>query len=184
MADTFVVPETIPATGADREDFYNQTRQALPTDQLIDTDSGLKISGNKIALNTGVARVRKVSIAYDDFTAAGLSESITAFALSPGEFILGSCLHVTTAWVIAGMSTLDLELGIAADPDKYSGSTHTDGESTNDGDYYDGPANAKLESMASAVNILIKATSDAGNLDTASAGAVDLYIIVGSFVVI
>ena len=176
MPDTFTVVESIfdPATP---DDFEKAMRTMLPTSQLVD-DSLMKVSGGKLLPNSYVPRMRKATITYEDFTVAGLSEAVAAQVLQAGEIILKAVLDVTDAWVIAGMSTLDLELGVAADPDKYSGSTHVGGEAVSRGNVFDPPANDGLEDMTASTEILLTATSDAGNLADATAGSVDVYLVV------
>lgn len=216
MADKFTLVATLPATGCTREDIYSLIRTAVPTVELVDNDT-LGVTGGKVYAKSWVPRWSKFSFAFEDFTAAGLTEAITAFALAAGGVIHKVVLDVTEAWVVPGMGTLDLELGVAADADKYSGGTHQAGETIGAGIFapetaalrdafaaldgidvtdgsglFDGAAalaalaglggSYGLESMDASTNILLTATSDAGNLSTATAGAVDVYVLCSNLI--
>jgi len=180
MADKWTLVATLPATGCTREDIYNLIRTAVPTVELVDEQT-VGVTGGKVYAKSWVPRWRKFSFTYSNFTAAGLSEAITAVALEAGAVIHQTVLDVTQAWVIPGMSTLDLELGIAAAAGKYSGSTHRDGELVGTG-IYAPAATDGLESMSASTNITLKATSDAGNLNAATAGAVDVYVLYSNLI--
>jgi len=180
MADKFTLVATLPATGCTREDIYDLIRTAVPTVDLVDEETA-GVTGGKVYVKSWVPRWRKFSFTYENFTAAGLTESIAAFALAAGGVIHKAVLDVTEAWVISGMSTLDLELGIAGTAGKYSNSSHTDGEALG-ADIYAPGATDGLESMSASTNILLTATSDAGNLNTATAGAVDVYVLYSNLI--
>lgn len=174
MADKFIVTVELPQTGCTREDIYDAIRTALPTAELADLKT-IDLADGKFYAKSAVARWRKFSFTHNDFTAAGLTESITLFANTAGGVIHKTVIHVTEAWEISGMTELDLSVGIAGDTDEYSADSHAAGEETG-ATLFDAPGNGGLESMTENTTILLTAASNAGNLNTATAGAVDVYV--------
>lgn len=126
----------------------------------------------------------KYTKTFSDFSTAAAINDIELFSLPAKTVIEALVIKSTTAFTGGTISSYGVSVGIAGTLDKYSkqdgaGSTWEVGNvvsNTNfavtgaEGGFYD------AENFGSATSIRIRATTVGGNLNTAAAGSVDVYV--------
>lgn len=180
MSDNFVLTRTLPQLGCTREDIYSLLRSMVPGGSLVN-EGALGVSDGSVYLKSGVPRWSRFDVAYTDYTVSGLSESVTVLPLPAGAVIYQTALRVSDRWLIGGMSSLQLSLGVTGDLDRFSNASYLNG-AVEGWAFYDAPAHGGMVDLTDNSELLLTAVSDAGALNTATAGSAIVYVLHGGAV--
>ena len=120
----------------------------------------------------------KYSVTYAQLAAASASNSITLFSLAAKKLIEAVTVVPTEAFVAGG--NYSIRVGVAGYLQKYATPYVVSGIVPGGAEFKNYSTSYSVENLVSATNILIEASVDAGLLSDASAGAVDIYVKIGS----
>lgn len=142
-------------------------------------------SGNRVTISTNVksfyglkpsaAVWTKYIIPYTSFTAAALTQTIEFFILPAKGVIEAVMLKSTTAFSGPSLTAYAALIGIAGDTGKYSNSYDVFA-AVNAANYQSFTASHSVEDFVAATSIKITATSVGANLNTVTAGALEVYV--------
>lgn len=120
----------------------------------------------------------KVTKVFGDFATAGITNSITIYALTAKQYIHDVKVVPTTAFSGGIIATYTISVGIGGSLVKYAAAVDcfTGNTSTN---LVHTPL-AGLESLSGSTNILATAVSTVANLNAATAGAVTFYLLIST----
>ncbi len=145
------------ATSAEMNTGTNDTKMVTPA----------KITG------LGIPSWVKYTLSYSDFSTAGTSNSITLHSLIAKQVVHAIIIKHTTAFSGGSISSYKVKVGVSGNTNKYATEfdvfqtvTDTTGETY---------MLLKMEDFGGAVNLLATATAS-HNLDTATAGSVDIWV--------
>jgi len=177
MTDVLQTTETLPATSCTREDIYSLIESVIPLVAITD-DESLTVLNNQIRAATRVPRWQKVGAAvdYEDLAASALTNDIELFTLPGAGVIHAVKIKHSTAFSGGALSSYKLSVGIAGNLVKYAapfdvfqavgdtafGLNHEFGGETHD---------------AGGTSIRLAAESIGANLDAATAGVVDVWVL-------
>jgi len=175
MVDKLKVTEALPLVDCSREDIYSLIQTSDPTVELTDQDT-ITVLNDVLVAGVGVPRWVKVTKDYTDFATNGLTNDIEGFLLPAGGVIHAVKIKQSTEFTGGGITAYTLSVGIAGDLTKYAaafdifqaaGDTVFEVSDTVDGETHD----------AAGTSIRLAATSVTANLDQATAGEVDVWIL-------
>lgn len=121
---------------------------------------------------------KKYTLTYSDFSAAATTGSAALFTLQPREVIDAVVIKHSASFTGGSITAYTISVGLAADNDQYATAL----------DVFQAPADDDtassysalgpfLEHWTSTTPVLAYATSTGGNLDTATAGSVDILVL-------
>lgn len=120
----------------------------------------------------------KYSVAYGDFSTAGTTNNITLFTLPASTLIHCVVIKHTTAFSGGAISAYTLSVGITGTLAKYIAAFDVFQSVAATAFGVTGAAiGAGMESFSAGVAIKVAATSTTANLDAATAGAADIYVL-------
>ena len=114
------------------------------------------------------------TLKYSNFSAASLTNNVsTGYTLPAGSVIMGCLLNPTTTFSGGSISNYTISIGTVGNYSKYlSAQTVFTGATLT-------PAtNTGIESMSVVTTIYATATSTSANLNAATQGSVDIYLLV------
>jgi hypothetical protein len=118
----------------------------------------------------------KVTKAYTDFSVAAPTSSITGYALPAGAVIHAVKIYPTTSFTGGGLTSYRIEVGVSGVLNKYASSFLVSGAVS--GTNFQVTSVVGSENQLASTPILFTATGTGANLDQATQGSVDIYILV------
>lgn len=118
----------------------------------------------------------KITKTFTDFSTAGLTNSVTIYSLPAKYAIQATQLNISTAFSGGTIATYTISVGNGGTPTKYAAATNAFTGATL-------PAMSTIsavENMSGTTNILATAISTVGNLNAATAGSVDIYLLISA----
>lgn len=109
-----------------------------------------------------------------DFNAAATTNDVTVLSLPAGHKVRGVTIKHSEAFAGGSISAYTVSVGISGNVTKYAGAFNVF-QAPGATVFQDSNTNG-IESFGAAVNLIARATSTGGNLSTATAGVVDIYI--------
>lgn len=132
---------------------------------------------NGYSVSTSVPQWIKVTKAFSDFSTGGLTNDILIYTLPSKGYISDVKVAPTTAFSGGTISAYTISVGIAGALTKYAIATNVfTGNTTLTAIHTPLPG---LESLSTTTAIRAQAISVTGNLDAATAGSVDIYLLIG-----
>ncbi len=116
----------------------------------------------------------KITKLFSDFSTAGLTNSINIFSLPAKGVIHAVFLNPTTLFSGGIIASYTISVGISGTPAKYNAAANV----------FTGAglptptAGIFVENMSGSTNIQATSISTVGNLNAATAGSVDIYILI------
>ena len=123
----------------------------------------------------------KVTKSYTDFATAALTNNVEIYSLPAKGVIHQVVMHHTAAFTGGLIATYTLSVGIAGTLTKYVAASNVFQAAGNTIIFPAAsvmPLSATPENMGSATSIRAAAISTVGNLNAATAGSVDIYLLV------
>jgi hypothetical protein len=150
---------------------------------IVATGSNITLAGSLSTSGTGTWT--KYTKTYSDLSAAAATNDIELFSLAAKTVIHAVVIKSTTQFSGGTISSYGVSVGIAGDLDKYSEveggtATHEVGGAVSDTNFGLGSKAGGyfgMENFGSATSIRLRAVSVGGNLDTATQGVVDVYVL-------
>jgi hypothetical protein len=166
----FNILRDIPRFGASRSDYYRQIETAVPGADFAGPT--IKTTGNKVNIADGVPRWIKVTKTYADFAAAALTKDIEILSLPPNGVIHSVAYRHSAAFAGGSISALTISIGVPSGNTKYGAARNVLAapnalNTLGGGGVEDNGASASIRAYAIA-------TGD--NLNTATAGSLDVWI--------
>ena len=162
-------------------DGYGEFGQANNANELLGTDADGKVVNvtySAAILAGGAPAWIKITKTHAQLAAAALTNDIEVYSLPARGTLLGAYMNHTVAFTGGGMTTYSLDLGIAGNLAKYDGAYGVTGAPAAAGPFHSTPfANPVMEDGFAATSIRLSAACDV-NLNTATAGSVDIYLLV------
>jgi len=118
---------------------------------------------------------QKVTLAYTSFQTAAASASITAFSLPAKGAIQAVHIGNPTAFAGGGISAVNLTIGNGTDSEKYVVSL-----AVNTSTIAETYQAIGVEDLTAATNIIATLSATGANLDSLTAGQVDVYFLRGA----
>lgn len=115
--------------------------------------------------------LKEVTLAYGDFSAAGLTNTINALLLPAKSVVMAVKGRVGTAFAGSGISALAFNVGITGTDDKYISAL--DGTSAGN----DSDLTGSVEADSSTTQTVVKATATGANLDQLTQGSLVVSIL-------
>lgn len=174
----FAKEETLelPARGCTRNHIYDLIESLRPTTAFFgaEADATLELTDDGVRAKMLIPRWKKFSFTYEDFADASLTNSLTLFTLEAGGIIHAVKLKHSEAF--AGCTTYTLSVGISGTLDKHL--TAFDVAQAVGDDVMGTNGTPEFESHAAGgTGVLITAVATVDNLDQATAGAVDVWVL-------
>lgn len=118
----------------------------------------------------------KIPVTFSTFSIAGLTQNVTIYSLPAKAVIHSVFINTTTPFSGGLIASYTMSVGIAGTLAKYAVATNVFTGAT-----LPVPALVSgVESMSAATDIKAAVISTVGNLDTATAGAADIYLLVSN----
>lgn len=133
---------------------------------------------NRVAVLSNTPQWVKVTKAYTDFSTAGVTNDISIYTLQAKEYISDVKIIPTTAFSGGTIATYTISVGIAGLLTKYAIATNVFTGNTTLGAVH--TPLIGLESISTTTDIRAQAVSTVGNLNAATAGSVDIYLLVAT----
>ena len=133
-----------------------------------------KVNANFDNLIAAAPVWQKVTFAYTDINTASGSFTATAFTLDPLEYVSSYVIKHSTAFTGGSVTGIDLALGITSNNTKHVSSFDIFQGVTTTAFLSQGVND--MESFASTVTVFAKFTSTGSNLDSLTAGSVDIWL--------
>jgi len=118
---------------------------------------------------------QKHTIAYTDINTTTATFTATLYQLDPKEYVLGYTVKHSTAFAGGSVSTITVALGIAGNNDKHT--TDFDVRQAVGDGVLDNTSLNLIESFANTTTIYARFTSSGANLDSLTAGSVDVWVL-------
>jgi hypothetical protein len=151
-------------------------RLAVGTDgYLLTADSTASEGISWQAPSAGGLNWTKYTKTYSDLSTGATTNDIALCSLTAKGVILGIIVKHSTAFVGGAISAYAISIGIVGDLTKYAGVMDVF-QAVADTTFWTIPAFG-AEDFGSATSIRLAATSTGANLDAATAGSVDVYIL-------
>jgi len=149
--------------------------------QVLSTDGSATLSWQTAGSSPGSAQWIHFSISYTDLATAATSNQVTLYTLPIKGVIQGAMLHETTAFNDSGgpsaMTSYTIAIGTAADYELVLSNTDVFQAPSDTLSYSSNIVDAP--NFAATTNIVLTVNSDQ-NLDTATQGAVDIWLYVAT----
>lgn len=173
---TFQSAQNLPVSACTRQNIYDLIENLLPLVGLVDTNA-LQILSNKITAGDRIPYWRKYTKTFTDFSTAATTNSIDLFQLPAGGVILAVKLKHSAAFTGGALSAYTISVGIVGTLAKYLAAQNVFAApgATN----YGIGATIGGESHTASTAIKATATSTGGNLNLATAGSVDVWVLWG-----
>lgn len=150
-----------------------------PGARKIEQVSAAMLGGTTVTYAGSVPKWYKLTVSESAFTAGAASESVTLFSLPARGVIHGFYMKHSTAFSGGGIADYTLEIGISGDTVKYMTAFDVFQAVADTAAARSGPATAlELEAHTAATNILLTARCASGNVSAATAGSVDIWVLV------
>jgi hypothetical protein len=120
----------------------------------------------------------KRTVAFDDLAAASPTNDIELYSLPAGGMIHAVKLKHSTAFAGGSLSAYVVSVGIAGDLDKYMSGGAFDVFQAVSGTAFQVNSVVGAENNGAAASIRISATATGDDLDAATAGVVDVWLLV------
>ena len=127
-----------------------------------------------MAYDPNVPKWVKITKTFSDFSTAALTNSITIYSLPAKAIIHSVQLNAPTLFSGGTIAAYTISIGINGTLTKYAAATNVFTGAT----LQPPSAIVGVENMSSATNILATAISTVGNLNAATAGSVDIYLLI------
>lgn len=138
----------------------------------------LPLAGTSLG-GRGGPKWRHYTVSESDFTAAAGNESITLFSLAAGETIHATIVKHSASFTGGVAADFTLEVGISGDEDKYTGQGTLDVFQAPGAAVFKFDDVVGAESFGGATDILITARCATDDVADVTAGAADIYVLVG-----
>ena len=160
----------------------NITNIATNTSNISTNTTNISTNSTNIStLQTQITQApvwTKVTKAYSDLSTAATTNDIELLSLAAGDVIHGVVIRHTTAFSGGSISAYDVSVGITGSANKYS--LDFDVFQATGDQVFESAQTLGPEDFGSATSIRLFATSTGDNLDQATAGSVDVYILKSS----
>jgi hypothetical protein len=169
----------LPEKNVTRELIYQLIQTMNPTEYLVDGTS-LEIANSKIQATQAVPRWRKYTVDFEDLAAAATTNDIQLFELPAGGVIHRVVIKHGTAFAGGSISAYTVSVGKAGDLTAYAGAFdafQTVGDTVFQHSGNEGTSPDGLENFGSVTSVRVAAVSTDDDLDAATAGEVDVFVL-------
>jgi hypothetical protein len=166
---------TLPRTDCTREDVYDLVENLSPTVEFFDPDY-LTVSGGKATLVGSVPRWLKVTLGHADLAAAATSNSVALQTLPAGAVVHAVKVKHSEAFAGGAISAYTISVGPSASPTQYI-NAHNVFQAVGDTVMDSDATVTFLTHAAAGTDLEVKADSTGANLNAATAGSVDIWVL-------
>jgi len=168
----FKAPETMSETGV-----YTLPDADGEAGQVLKTDGALTLSWGD-AIPASSAQWVKVSVNYAQLAAAAATNSYDIMQVGEGRVIQGVIVKHSAAFAGGDLSAYTVEIGVTGETDKFASAF----------DVFQAPGNTvgqvssvlSVENFVGAVTLYATATAVGDDLDAATAGSVDIWVLIAT----
>lgn len=146
----------------------------LPSPSLTTSQVQTLINSSTV----GVTKWQKFTVTYGQLAAAALTNTITIYSLPAGATVNGCIIHHTAAFTGGLVATYTLSVGKTGNTTKYISAQNVFQAPSNTTFGIGSAGTIDLTDFGSTTNITLTAISTVGNLNTATKGSVDIYLLV------
>ena len=177
MAAKLQIVTALPANNVTRQELIDAVESMQPLAAFTDLTT-IQVNTGKLEVAAGVLRTVKTTKTYADFAFAGLTNAITLLTLPAGAIVHKVKVKHSAAFSGGGITAYTVSVGITGNLTKYAAAfdVFQAVASTTQAVTTPSDANAPTDHLATTA-VKANATSVTANLDQATTGSVDIWIV-------
>lgn len=153
---------------------------SMETVAIGPTHSVLVSSGGMPAWSSAPPKWQRFTVASTDFATAATTNTKTIYALPARSVIHAAVIKHSVAFLGGAITAYTISVGISGTPTKYTPALNVFVAASNTGFAQSATGLNSVENMGASTNILATATSTTANLNAATQGAAEIWLLVAA----